>query len=173
LENVKEGDVVKGTVKRLVNYGAFIDIGGIDGLVHISDLSWNRVKDPADVLEEGQELDVKIKSIAETEDGKVRISLSVKDTMPDPWVVKAEKYNAGDIISGEIVGLKAFGAFMRIEQGLDGLIPMGELADRRIKSADEVVAIGDKVTVKILNIDVDRKRISLSIKQAGESNEAE
>ena len=93
--------------------------------------------------------------------------------MPDPWVVKAEKYNAGDVISGEIVGLKAFGAFMRIEQGLDGLIPMGELADRRIKSADEVVAIGDKVTVKILNIDVDRKRISLSIKQAGESNEAE
>ena len=173
LENVKEGDVVKGTVKRLVNYGAFIDIGGIDGLVHISDISWNRVKDPADVLEEGQELDVKIKSIAKTEDGKVRISLSVKDTMPDPWVVKAEKYKAGDVISGEIVGLKAFGAFMRIEQGLDGLIPMGELADRRIKSADEVVAIGDQVTVKILNIDVERKRISLSIKQAGESNEAE
>ncbi|MCR5176580.1 MAG: 30S ribosomal protein S1 [Anaerovibrio sp.] len=169
LENIKEGDVVKGTVKRLVSYGAFIDIGGIDGLVHISDFSWERVKNPSDVLEEGQEIDVKIKSIAESEDGKLRISLSVKDTMPDPWVVKAEKYNAGDIISGEIVGLKAFGAFMRIEQGLDGLIPMGELADRRIKSADEVVAIGDQVTVKILNVDIERKRISLSMKQANES----
>lgn len=166
LESIEEGQVVKGTVKRLVAYGAFIDIGGIDGLAHISDLSWNRVKDPAEVLEEGQELDVKIKSITDTEDGKVRISLSVKDTLPDPWVVKAEKYSADDVISGEIVGLKAFGAFMRIEQGLDGLIPMGELADRRIKSADEVVKVGDQVTVKILNIDIERKRISLSMKQA-------
>ena len=171
LDNVKEGDIVKGTVKRLVSYGAFIDIGGIDGLVHISDFSWNRVKDPTDVLQEGQEVDVKIKSIAKSEDGKLRISLSVKDTMPDPWVQKAEKYSAGEVISGEIVGLKAFGAFMRIEQGLDGLIPMGELAERRIKSADEVVAIGDKVTVKILNIDIERKRISLSMKQLNESND--
>ena len=114
---------------------------------------------------------VKIKSIATSEDGKLRISLSVKDTMPDPWVQKAEKYHAGDVISGEIVGLKAFGAFMRIEQGLDGLIPMGELAERRIKTADEVVAIGDKVTVKVLNVDIERKRISLSIKQLNEANE--
>ena len=91
--------------------------------------------------------------------------------MPDPWVQKAEKYHAGDVISGEIVGLKAFGAFMRIEQGLDGLIPMGELAERRIKTADEVVAIGDKVTVKVLNVDIERKRISLSIKQLNEANE--
>ena len=155
--------VVRGTVKRIVDYGAFIDIGGVDGLAHISDLAWNRVKHPSDVLEVGQELDVYVKSI--DQDAK-RISLSVKDTMRDPWLDNAEKYAEGDIIEGKIIKLTDFGAFMEIEPGFDGLIPMGELAEKRIERADEAVHVGDEVKVKVLRIDTKRKRISLSITKA-------
>ena len=154
---------VRGTVKRLVDYGAFIDIGGVDGLAHISDLAWHRVKHPSEVLEVGQELDVFVKSV--DKDAK-RISLSVKDTLPDPWVEKAEKYAEGDFIEGKIIKLTDFGAFMEIEPGFDGLIPMGELAEKRIERADEAVHTGDIVTVKVLRIDTKRKRISLSITKA-------
>ena len=154
---------VRGTVKRLVDYGAFIDIGGVDGLAHISDLAWHRVKHPSEVLDVGQELDVFVKSV--DRDAK-RISLSVKDTLPDPWVEKAEKYAEGDFIEGKIIKLTDFGAFMEIEPGFDGLIPMGELAEKRIERADEAVHTGDIVTVKVLRIDTKRKRISLSITKA-------
>ena len=141
-----EGDIVKGTVKRLVDYGAFIDVGGVDGLAHISDLSWERVNHPSDVLKVGDELDVYVKNI-DTETH--RISLSVKQTQRDPWLDKAENYREGDIIEGN-----------------DGLIPMGELSDRRIENAEEAVAVDDVVKVKILRIDLKRKRISLSINRA-------
>ena len=169
-ENIHEGDVVEGTVKRLVDYGAFIDIGGVDGLAHISDLSWSRVKKPSDVLQEGQVLQVKVKNI-DPEAG--RISLSVKETMPDPWLEKAEKYTEGSIISGTIIKLTDFGAFMEIEPGFDGLIPMGELATKRINRADEAVELNQKVNVKILHIDMKRKRISLSITKANNGEAAE
>ena len=169
-ENIHEGDVVEGTVKRLVDYGAFIDIGGVDGLAHISDLSWSRVKKPADVLQEGQVLQVKVKNI-DPEAG--RISLSVKETMPDPWLEKAEKYTEGSIISGTIIKLTDFGAFMEIEPGFDGLIPMGELATKRINRADEAVELNQQVNVKILHIDMKRKRISLSITKANNAEAAE
>ena len=162
-ENVKDGDVLQGTVKRLVDYGAFIDIGGVDGLAHISDLAWTRVNKPSDVLEEGQVVDVKVKSI---DPENKRISLSIKDTLPDPWVEKAEKYAEGSIITCKLIKLTKFGAFMEIEPGFDGLIPMGELAEKRIEKADEAVSQGDEVRVKILRIDVERKRISLSITKA-------
>ena len=160
---IEPEQVVRGTVKRLVDYGAFIDIGGVDGLAHISDLAWHRVKHPSEVLEVGQELDVFVKSV--DRDAK-RISLSVKDTLPDPWVEKAAQYAEGDFIEGKIIKLTDFGAFMEIEPGFDGLIPMGELADRRIARADEAVQLGDIVKVKILHIDMKRKRISLSITRA-------
>lgn len=160
---LEAGQTVRGTVKRLVDYGAFIDIGGVDGLAHISDLAWHRVKHPSDVLEVGQELDVYVKSVdAEAK----RISLSVKDTMRDPWLDKAESYAEGDYIEGKVIKLTDFGAFMEIEPGFDGLIPMGELADRRIERADEAVHVGDMVKVKVLRIDMKRKRISLSITKA-------
>lgn len=155
--------IVRGTVKRIVDYGAFIDIGGVDGLAHISDLAWHRVKHPSDVLEVGQELDVYVKSV--DREAK-RISLSVKDTMRDPWLDNAEKYAEGDIIEGKIIKLTDFGAFMEIEPGFDGLIPMGELAEKRIERADEAVHVGDEVKVKVLRIDAKRKRISLSITKA-------
>lgn len=160
---LEAGQTVRGTVKRLVDYGAFIDIGGVDGLAHISDLAWHRVKHPSDVLEVGQELDVFVKSV--DVDAK-RISLSVKDTMRDPWLDKAERYAEGDYIEGKVIKLTDFGAFMEIEPGFDGLIPMGELAERRIERADEAVHVGDVVKVKVLRIDMKRKRISLSITKA-------
>lgn len=160
---LEAGQTVRGTVKRLVDYGAFIDIGGVDGLAHISDLSWTRVKHPSDVLEVGQQLDVYVKNV---DVENKRISLSVKDTMRDPWLDNAEKYNEGDIIEGKVIKLTDFGAFMEIEPGFDGLIPMGELAEKRIERADEAVHVGDEVRVKILRIDTKRKRISLSITKA-------
>ena len=158
-----EGDILKGTVKRLVDYGAFIDIGGVDGLAHISDLSWERVTQPSDVLKVGEEVDVYVKNV---DPEAHRISLSVKQTQRDPWLDRAEKYHEGEIIEGKIVKLAKFGAFMEIEPGFDGLIPMGELSDRRIENAEEAVAVDDIVKVKILRIDLKRKRISLSINRA-------
>lgn len=158
-----EGDVIKGTVKRLVEYGAFIDVGGVDGLAHISDLAWERVSHPSDVLKVGDEIDVYVKNV---DPEAHRISLSVKQTLRDPWLDRAENYHEGDFIEGKIVKLAKFGAFMEIEPGFDGLIPMGELSDRRIENADEAVAVGDIVKVKVLRIDLKRKRISLSINRA-------
>ena len=161
--SLAEGDIRKGVVKRLVDYGAFIDIGGVDGLAHISDLSWERVSHPSDVLQVGQELDVYVKNV---DPEAHRISLSVKQTQRDPWLDRAEKYTEGEIIEGKIVKLAKFGAFMEIEPGFDGLIPMGELSDRRIENADEAVQVDDIVKVKIMRIDLKRKRISLSINRA-------
>ena len=162
-DKIEAGQTLKGTVKRLVDYGAFIDIGGVDGLAHISDLSWERVTQPSDVLKVGDEIDVYVKNV---DPEAHRISLSVKNTQRDPWLDKAEKYVEGDYIEGRIVKLAKFGAFMEIEPGFDGLIPMGELSDRRIESADEAVQEGDVVRVKIMRVDQKRKRISLSINRA-------
>ena len=162
-KNLEPGQTVKGIVKRLVDYGAFIDVGGVDGLAHISDLSWERVTHPSDVLKVGDEVDVYIKNIdAENK----RISLSVKNTQRDPWLDKAEKYVEGDLLEGKIVKIAKFGAFMEIEPGFDGLIPMGEISDRHIENADEVLQVGDVVKVKVMRIDLKRKRISLSINRA-------
>ena len=158
-----EGDIVKGIVRRIVDYGAFIDVGGVDGLAHISDLSWERITQASDVLKVGDEVDVYVKNI---DPEAHRISLSIKQTQRDPWLDKAEQFKEGDLIEGKIVKLAKFGAFMEIEPGFDGLIPMGELSDRRIENADEAVAVGDIVKVKVLRIDMKRKRISLSINRA-------
>ena len=162
-ENLHKGDVVKGVVKRLVDYGAFIDIGGVDGLAHISDLSWDRVNHPSEVMQVGDEVQVAVKNI---DPESKRISLSIKDTLRDPWLDRAEKYVEGDFIEGKIVKLAKFGAFMEIEPGFDGLIPMGELSDRRVENAEDVVKVGDIVKVKVMRIDLKRKRISLSINRA-------
>ena len=163
------GDTIKGTVKRLVDYGAFIDVGGVDGLAHISDLSWERISQPSDVLQVGQEVDVFVKDI---NPDSHRISLSIKQTQRDPWLDKAEQFKEGELIEGKIVKLAKFGAFMEIEPGFDGLIPMGELSDRRIENAEEAVKVGDIVKVKVLRIDQKRKRISLSINRARRDNNA-
>lgn len=160
LASVVEGEKRTGVVKRLVDYGAFIDIGGIDGLAHISDISWEHVKNPADVLSVGQEVEVLIKAFdPETK----RISLSIKDTVRDPWFDKAEKYPVGSYVKGKIVKLTDFGAFMEIEPGFDGLIRMRELSPKHITKASEAVNVGDEVTVKVIHLDMDNKKIALSI----------
>lgn len=160
LASIVEGEKRKGIVKRLVDYGAFIDIGGIDGLAHISDISWEHVKNPADVLSVGQEVEVLIKAFdPETK----RISLSIKDTVRDPWFDKAEKYPVGSYVKGKIVKLTDFGAFMEIEPGFDGLIRMRELSPKHITKASEAVSVGDEVTVKVIHVDMDNKKVALSI----------
>ena len=160
LANVVEGEKRTGIVKRLVDYGAFIDIGGIDGLAHISDISWEHVKNPVDVLSVGQEVEVLIKAFdPETK----RISLSIKDTVRDPWFDKAEKYPVGSYVKGKIVKLTDFGAFMEIEPGFDGLIRMRELSPKHITKASEAVNVGDEVTVKVIHVDMENKKVALSI----------
>ena len=160
LASIVEGEKRTGVVKRLVDYGAFIDIGGVDGLAHISDLSWDHIKNPADVLSVGQEVEVLVKAFdPETK----RISLSIKDTVRDPWFDKAEKYPVGSYVKGKIVKLTDFGAFMEIEPGLDGLIRMRELSPKHITKASEAVSVGDEVTVKVIHVDMDNKKVALSI----------
>lgn len=160
LASIVEGEKRTGVVKRLVDYGAFIDIGGVDGLAHISDLSWDHIKNPADVLSVGQEVEVLVKAFdPETK----RISLSIKDTVRDPWFDKAEKYPVGSYVKGKIVKLTDFGAFMEIEPGFDGLIRMRELSPKHITKASEAVSVGDEVTVKVIHVDMDNKKVALSI----------
>lgn len=160
LASIVEGEKRAGVVKRLVDYGAFIDIGGVDGLAHISDLSWDHIKNPADVLSVGQEVEVLVKAFdPETK----RISLSIKDTVRDPWFDKAEKYPVGSYVKGKIVKLTDFGAFMEIEPGFDGLIRMRELSPKHITKASEAVSVGDEVTVKVIHVDMDNKKVALSI----------
>ncbi len=168
LESLSVNQVLRGTVKRLADYGAFIDIGGMDGLAHISDLSWERVKHPSEVLNVGDEVEVLVKSF---DPATKRIALSVKDTLRDPWQEKAERYQEGTCVKGKIVKLADFGAFMEIEPKFDGLIHLSELSDRRIAKAEEVVHIGDEVTVKILQIDKKTKRVALSIIKAQQDKE--
>ena len=160
LASIVEGEKRAGVVNRLVDYGAFIDIGGVDGLAHISDLSWDHIKNPADVLSVGQEVEVLVKAFdPETK----RISLSIKDTVRDPWFDKAEKYPVGSYVKGKIVKLTDFGAFMEIEPGFDGLIRMRELSPKHITKASEAVSVGDEVTVKVIHVDMDNKKVALSI----------
>lgn len=160
LASIVEGEKRTGVVKRLVDYGAFIDIGDVDGLAHISDLSWDHIKNPADVLSVGQEVEVLVKAFdPETK----RISLSIKDTVRDPWFDKAEKYPVGSYVKGKIVKLTDFGAFMEIEPGFDGLIRMRELSPKHITKASEAVSVGDEVTVKVIHVDMDNKKVALSI----------
>ena len=160
LASIVEGEKRTGVVKRLVDYGAFIDIGGVDGLAHISDLSWDHIKNPADVLSVGQEVEVLVKAFdPETK----RISLSIKDTVRDPWFDKAEKYPVGSYVKGKIVKLTDFGAFMEIEPGFDGLIRMRELYPKHITKASEAVSVGDEVTVEVIHVDKDNEKVALSI----------
>lgn len=168
LSSIVVGEKRKGIVKRLVDYGAFIDIGGVDGLAHISDLSWDHVKNPADILSVGQEVEVLVKAFdPETK----RISLSIKDTIRDPWFDKAEKYPVGSYVKGKIVKLTDFGAFMQIEPGFDGLIRMRELSPKHITKASEAVNVGDEVTVKVIHIDMDNKKVALSITRVAQDAE--
>ena len=164
------GDVVEGTVMRFTDYGAFVDLGGIDGLLHISEISWGKLKHPQEVLQIGDRVKVKILSMNEE---KGKISLGLKQTTPEPWSVINEKYHIGEIVTGKVVQIKEYGAFVELEPGLDGLVHISEVAHKRVNDIAEELTLGQTVEAKILDIDTERKRISLSIKQATEMPVAE
>ena len=156
-----EGEVVHGVVRRLTDFGAFVDLGGVDGLIHVTDLSWAHVKHPSEIVAPDQEVDVKILSL-DTE--RERIQLGLKQLMPKPWDLAPEKYPAGAVVTGKVVRITTFGAFVELEPGIDGLVHISQCAATRIQKVEDAVNVGDVVDVKVLNIDPEAKRISLSIR---------
>ena len=168
-DKLEEGIVIHGIVRRLTDFGAFVDLGGVDGLIHITDLSWGRVKHPSDVVKPNQEVDVKIMSLDRDRD---RIQLGYKQLQPRPWDNAAEKYPEGAIVVGKVVRITDFGAFVELEPGLDGLVHISQCAKTRIAKVEDAVNVGDTVNVKVLSVDPEKKRISLSIRQAIEDEEA-
>ena len=160
-ENLHVDDVVEGTVMRFTDYGAFVDIGGLDGLLHISEISWGKLKHPEEVLKIGDKINVKVLSMNQE---KNKISLGLKQITPEPWTVINEKYQVGSVVSGKVVQLKEYGAFVELEPGLDGLVHISEVANKRVSDIGEELKVGQEVETKILDIDTERKRISLSIK---------
>ena len=171
---IEEGKKYQGVVKSLTSYGAFVDIGGVDGMVHVSELSWNRIKNPAEVVKVGDEIEVFVISF---DPEKKKISLGYKTTEMNPWNQFMTNYNVGDVVDAKIVKLMTFGAFAEILPGVDGLIHISQIADKRIGKPEDVLAEGQEVQVKITDVDAENKRISLSIRAlletASEEVEAE
>lgn len=163
LETIQEGDVVKGTVRRLANFGAFVDIGGVDGLLHVSDMAYSRIKHPSEIVKAGDEVEVQVLKV-ERETGK--ISLGFKQLKPSPWANVADQYPVGSLVSGKVVRLAPFGAFVQLEDGVDALVHISQLADRRVAKVEEIVKVGDMVKAKVIECKPEEKRISLSIREA-------
>lgn len=162
-DNIEEGQTRLGKVKRIVDYGAFIDLGGFEGLLHVSEIDHKRVEHPSDVLTEGEELEVYILAL---DLEKERVSLSRKKLLKSPWEMAMEKYNEADIIEGTVVRIAPFGAFVEIDPGVDGLIHISQLANHRVEKPEDVVSVNEKIKVKIISIDPEEKRIGLSLKEA-------
>ncbi len=166
LETLKEGAIVKGIVKNITDYGAFVDLGGIDGLIHISELSWNHVNHPSEVVKVGQEVEVEVLDV---DLNRERISLGLKQTTEDPWRALVKKYPVGAIVEGTVTKLVPFGAFVDLGEGIEGLVHISEMANKHVDQPSQVTHVGDKVQVKVMEIDLDRRRISLSMKSAAET----
>ena len=162
IENLQEGEVRKGRVTSLADFGAFVNINGADGLVHLSEVSWDHIKNPAEVLKVGDEVNVKVISV---DKDKKRIGLSIRQTQEDPWGDRMAKYKVGELLTAEITRLTKFGAFAKIEDDLEGLIHISEISEKRIEHAKEVLKEGDKVTVRVIKIDPEAHRIGLSIRR--------
>jgi small subunit ribosomal protein S1 len=165
LTQLKAGQIRKGVVSSIVNFGAFVDLGGVDGLVHVSELSWKHIDHPSEVVEVGQEVTVEVLTV---ELDRERVSLSLKATQEDPWQTFARTHQIGQIVPGKVTKLVPFGSFVRVEEGIEGLVHVSELAERHVEIPEQVVAVNDDVMVKIIDIDLQRRRISLSLKQANE-----
>lgn len=166
LSKLKPGMRLKGTVSSIVDFGAFVDLGGIDGLVHISELSWNHVNHPSEVVKVGQEIEVQVLDV---DLNRERISLGLKQTTEDPWRVLVKKYPVGAIVEGVVTKLVSFGAFVDLGDGVEGLVHISEMARQHVDQPSQVCNVGDKVQVKVMEIDLDRRRISLSMKSAAET----
>jgi len=162
LSELRVGEVRTGTVSNLCDFGAFVDLGGIDGLVHISELAWEHVNHPRDVLSVGQEVQVEVLRV---DQDRQRIGLSLKRTQPDPWQSIASRYKAGQIIDGVVTHLAKFGAFVELEPGVEGLVHVSELADGNVEEPGQIVSEGERLTVLILDVDSEQRRISLSLRQ--------
>jgi small subunit ribosomal protein S1 len=165
LNQLQKGQVRKGVVSSIVNFGAFVDLGGVDGLVHVSELSWKHIDHPSEVVEVGQEVTVEVLDV---DMERERVSLSLKATQEDPWRQFARTHAIGQIVPGKVTKLVPFGAFVRVDEGIEGLVHISELAERHVEIPEQVVQVNDDVMVKVIDIDLDRRRISLSLKQANE-----
>ncbi len=162
LDDLEPGKVVEGTISNIVDFGAFVDLDGIDGLIHISELSWSHVNHPSEVLNVGEKVDVKV---LEIDRERQRISLGLKQTQADPWQSVIETYQMNDIVPGKVTKVVTFGAFVEIHAGVEGLVHISELADHHVENPREVVNQGDDLEVRIIEIDADRRRLSLSLKR--------
>ncbi|MDQ6751858.1 MAG: 30S ribosomal protein S1 [Actinomycetota bacterium] len=170
LNKLEKGQVRPGVVSSIVNFGAFVDLGGVDGLVHVSELSWKHIDHPSEVVEVGQEVTVEV---LEVDLDRERVSLSLKATQEDPWQTFARTHALGQVVPGKVTKLVPFGAFVRVEDGIEGLVHISELAVRHVELAEQVVSVGDELFVKVIDIDLERRRISLSLKQANEGVDAD
>ncbi|CAA9459014.1 MAG: SSU ribosomal protein S1p [uncultured Rubrobacteraceae bacterium] len=168
LTSLEEGQIIKGTVSNLVDFGAFVDLEGIDGLIHISELSWQHVDHPSEVVEVGEEVEVKV---LEVDRDRERISLGLKQTRKDPWQEIVEQVNVGEQIQGRVTKLVSFGAFVEVAEGVEGLIHISELAEHHVETPDEIVRSGDEVDARIIDVDAKRRRLSLSLRPKREERE--
>ncbi|GAB2692529.1 30S ribosomal protein S1 [Paenibacillus thermoaerophilus] len=166
LNSLTVGQTLEGTVQRLTPFGAFIDVGGIDGLVHISEMAWHHVEKPSDVVKEGDKINVKVLKV---DPANERISLSIKATQAGPWEQVSGKFNIGDVITGKVKRLASFGAFVEVAPGVEGLVHISQISHRHIGTPHEVLKEGQEVQVKVLDINIGEKRISLSIKETEEA----
>lgn len=170
LDTIETGQVLEGTVQRITDFGAFVDIGGVDGLVHISQLSYEHVGKPSDVVTEGQKVNVKVLSVDRDNE---RISLSIKETLPGPWSQVSEKLSAGSVTEGVVKRLVSFGAFVEVLPGVEGLVHISQISNKHIGTPHEVLTEGDKVQVKVLDVNEADQRISLSIRELEEPEQEE
>lgn len=170
LSKLQKGQVLTGTVSSLVDFGAFVDLGGIDGLIHISELSWTHIDQPSEVVSIGDEVKVQVLDV---DVDRERISLGFKQTQEDPWREKVKKFSAGDVVEGKVTKIVPFGAFVQMTEGVEALVHISELAKEHVESPEQVVKVGDAVRAKIVDIDLDRRRVSLSIKKLLEEEQVE
>ena len=162
-DKLQEGEIIHGIVRRLTDFGAFVDVGGVDGLVHITDLSWGRIKHPSEVVQPNQEIDVKVLGLDRERE---RIQLGLKQLQPKPWDMAPEKYPAGAVVTGKVVRITTFGAFVELEPGVEGLVHISEISwTRKLRHPSQLVHTGEEVEVVILGVDAEKKRISLGMKQ--------
>ncbi len=166
LQTLQKGQVRSGVVSSIVNFGSFVDLGGVDGLVHVSELSWKHIDHPGEVVEVGQEVTVEVLDV---DMDRERVSLSLKATQEDPWQQFARTHAIGQVVPGKVTKLVPFGAFVRVDEGIEGLVHISELAERHVEVPEQVVQVADEIFVKVIDIDLERRRISLSLKQANDA----
>jgi len=167
---LKEGDIRRGRVTSVTDFGAFVDLGGADGLVHLSELAWRQVAHPSEVVSVGEEVTVKVISIDQE---RQKVALSIRRTQPEPWLTAAERYPVGSLVTGRVARLVDFGAFIRLDDGIEGLIHVSELSDRRVAHPRNVLQEGDEVTVRVLRVEPERRRIGLSLRQVDQPDAAD